>query len=431
MREPSNPPNSLEAPASLRKSLLKLTLGKQCNKKCPLEVVEIADISSFPRLGESTNSVKGECTNNMEICNNIRHSKSYEQDNYKSGHIKQRLMFCLSPKRQRRFSLGSIETLNKPHGSSAVRSSSEVLSTEDFLEDFAAKKSTRRGVQRRNSLSNVLAHKIKKAFKRANSKINDYSEESYLIQLLSTENVDWKAVQTYIDTKEGQLDFQSHLSVDHQENLKRNSTSANLMHVACQLDPPVEFLERILHHRPEWITQSNGKPQQSPLHLAAAWGASPAVVKFLIYKAPLLAAQVDHLQRTPLHLACECGWPHIQWKATQAGLEISDDEHGDFAVDEIQSLAERRACFEQTLDILFKVYPNATTLTNAYGFTPLQYVEWQSAGEWIIKNLTNQVILAKQQLLTAKLHLEQKNAEKYDLICDENDQKNTSCMMED
>lgn len=78
----------------------------------------------------------------------------------------------------------------------------------------------------------------------------------------------------------------------------------NALHVVCCERPPVRVVMAILDVCPMCV-EGIDKNGYTPLHCAAAWGASPQVIACLIHRYPQASAIKDIYGKTPLHLCCE------------------------------------------------------------------------------------------------------------------------------
>jgi len=86
---------------------------------------------------------------------------------------------------------------------------------------------------------------------------------------------------------------------------KRPNTGDNILHDVCRHRPPLDVLETLLaalRHR-RGCTAAADERGRTPLHLAAATGAAPALVDALIRADPSPASTGDDYGRSPLHLA--------------------------------------------------------------------------------------------------------------------------------
>lgn len=81
-------------------------------------------------------------------------------------------------------------------------------------------------------------------------------------------------------------------------------TDRSALHIICSAHPPLHVVQKVARACPEALSQMD-KNGHTPLHCAAEWGASSAVVDFLIYKYPAAAGMTDLDGKTPLHLTCE------------------------------------------------------------------------------------------------------------------------------
>jgi hypothetical protein len=82
------------------------------------------------------------------------------------------------------------------------------------------------------------------------------------------------------------------------------ANNESILHIACRNQPPLEIIQLIIEKCPNFISTMTTKEKQYPIHLAAVYGAHPAVISFLIDKYPPACCS-DYKGRTPLHLACQ------------------------------------------------------------------------------------------------------------------------------
>lgn len=79
----------------------------------------------------------------------------------------------------------------------------------------------------------------------------------------------------------------------------------NLLHDICRCNPPLDVLDTLLtslRHR-QGYTSGKDDMGRTPLHVAAACGASPDVIEALALADPSPASEADNDGRTPLHIA--------------------------------------------------------------------------------------------------------------------------------
>jgi hypothetical protein len=111
-------------------------------------------------------------------------------------------------------------------------------------------------------------------------------------------NQKWSRLHRYLDTEEGQL-----IPANSEEDQE------TLLHLACQEHPPLDIIQRLQEANPSWISAKD-QVQRLPLHVAAAKGAHPAVVQYLLELSPQDALSMKDISgRTPLQLhqdLCSC-----------------------------------------------------------------------------------------------------------------------------
>jgi hypothetical protein len=249
---------------------------------------------------------------------------------------------------------------------------------------------------RRNSVGQAFKHTLKKGLRRmssfdiADEDSDDGDEDetgerrsrtkdqpSKLTLLVQDEQ--WHMLQGYVGTEKGMHDLRTQL--DFRPSHSSPNRGSNLLQMTLTLDPPMEFIRLIVEECPDLLNVMN-KRQQTPLHVATAWGASPQVAQLLLHHAPEQVSALDDRACTPLHVLCEHGWPHLQDQALRA--------------------VDKRHRFDSFLSLLFQAYPQSTSQTNKDGYTPLQYLHSVEAGAWMVKTLTHQVMQAKQAMALAK-----------------------------
>jgi hypothetical protein len=106
-------------------------------------------------------------------------------------------------------------------------------------------------------------------------------------------NQKWSKLRKYLDTEEGQLSPSKREADQDQDTL---------LHLACQEHPPLDIIQRLQEANPSWISAKD-KDQRLPLHVAAAKGAHPVVVQYLLELSPQDAFSMKDISgRTPLQL---------------------------------------------------------------------------------------------------------------------------------
>jgi len=181
-----------------------------------------------------------------------------------------------------------------------------------------------------------------------------------------------ESVGSTVDTESKDLKSSFHGSVrsgGSGNKIKTISLTPTLLHLVCTLNPPVQFVQRILSHKPAYSSLTNNM-EQTPLHLACAYGASPQVVQCLLKHNKKLAGRLDHRGRTPLHVLCEIG----------IAKEDEEEEYLDLEDDEDSPVKE-------CLGLLIYAFPEAVAIHDAENKTPLDYAVAQMAHPRIILQL--------------------------------------------
>ncbi len=86
-------------------------------------------------------------------------------------------------------------------------------------------------------------------------------------------------------------------------NERHTRSNETLLHYVCRFHPPISVVRTIVDRFPCWcsLLDSNG---QSPLHIAAQYGADPSIIEYLCVPERSTSGIQDKLGKTPLHLAC-------------------------------------------------------------------------------------------------------------------------------
>jgi hypothetical protein len=106
-------------------------------------------------------------------------------------------------------------------------------------------------------------------------------------------NQKWSKLRKYLDTEEGQL-----IPAKSEEGRDQDT----LLHLACQEHPPLDIIQTLQEANPSWVSTKD-QDQRLPLHVAAAKGAHPAVVQYLLEFSPQDAVSMKDISgRTPLQL---------------------------------------------------------------------------------------------------------------------------------
>lgn len=90
---------------------------------------------------------------------------------------------------------------------------------------------------------------------------------------------------------------------EHESLMNLNSSGETILSLTCRFNPPHHIIQLITQIFPRAAETVNAN-EQYPIHMAASYGASPAVISHLCDLFPEAAGRIDNLGRTPLHLAC-------------------------------------------------------------------------------------------------------------------------------
>ena len=125
----------------------------------------------------------------------------------------------------------------------------------------------------------------------------------------------WSSLRQYLCTVDGSTEL-ALLLTESLPRRKSNGSNSNadapsspvstLLHVTCKRRPPEDIITRMVQLCP-LVAHQRDASGRYPLHIAAAWGASPQVVKFLLLQNINAASHLDKDGKSPLHLCCEYG----------------------------------------------------------------------------------------------------------------------------
>ena len=139
-----------------------------------------------------------------------------------------------------------------------------------------------------------------------NNYTKSYSDNSSTLIV----NQQWKLLRKYLSTAQGSTELTQLLTETLPRRRSNNYAAqvgrATLLHTCCQLHPPLDIVTRMVQLCPLAAHQRDASGRY-PLHVAAAFGASPQVVHFLLLQNQNAAACQDLEGKTPLHLSCEYG----------------------------------------------------------------------------------------------------------------------------
>jgi hypothetical protein len=193
---------------------------------------------------------------------------------------------------------------------------------------------------------------------------------------------EWRLLREYLNTFQGSTELSQLLTDSLRPNgLRRHSlhdtretTGTTLLHTCCQLHPPADILTRMVQLCPLVANQRDSFGRY-PLHVAAAFGASPQVIKFLILQNEAAASRPDFEGKTPLHLYCEYGC-----------FEGICDPGKDYSADK----SSREFVKGPVLQVLFDLFtaaPKSIIMEDNGGMTPLENVITLGADDKVINFL--------------------------------------------
>jgi ankyrin repeat protein len=115
----------------------------------------------------------------------------------------------------------------------------------------------------------------------------------------------WDSLRKYLTTEEGALNAAEEMtSNEFCEPGGYENDGCIAMHLVVRAHPPLDIVASLMRFNP-CLTAQLDAYGRTPLHVAAASGASPQVVRFLLQQDVSAAAKLDYEGKTPLHLCCE------------------------------------------------------------------------------------------------------------------------------
>mmetsp|Transcript_2904 Transcript_2904/g.4347 ORF Transcript_2904/g.4347 Transcript_2904/m.4347 type:complete len:284 (+) Transcript_2904:141-992(+) len=81
-------------------------------------------------------------------------------------------------------------------------------------------------------------------------------------------------------------------------------TSDLLVHFVCRFQAPISIVRIVAKTYPESLHCADALGR-FPIHIASAWGASPATIQFLIDEHPVAASIQDNEGKAPIHHLCQ------------------------------------------------------------------------------------------------------------------------------
>ena len=185
-----------------------------------------------------------------------------------------------------------------------------------------------------------LTVKLNKFISKDRQKINvssfHHQHQSKICQIIA--NRKWSKVDKFV---------RSHCCEDDSE-LYNGHQNETLLHYACRFHPPLSVIQSIVNRFPTWCSRldSNG---QSPLHMAAQYGAEPDIIEYLCVPNRSTSGIQDKLGKTPLHLACISYADHYKKKKTLNSALVL------------------------TIKILIRSSPSTVNLEDNYNMNALEY----------------------------------------------------------
>lgn len=214
-------------------------------------------------------------------------------------------------------------------------------------------------------------------------------------------------LENYILKRQWPKFFKFLESVDGANELSRQAqlpiegNAGTLLHLACQGHPPLEVVEILHKANPSWIDNSQNAHKHTPLHVAAAWGASPNAIQFLTHLRPQNASRKDVHGRTPLHLHCDyccapgsCDPESFTDEEHQEHFERCQEEMRNTSASQIYDVFVDYAVFSckkrthgpipKVIEILYDAAPVSINLEDSDGMNPIEYCLVHSASRQII-----------------------------------------------
>jgi len=118
-----------------------------------------------------------------------------------------------------------------------------------------------------------------------------------IVEFISMEN--WHALRAFLRTEDGVA------AVNNSMHKSDQRVKQNVLHYACQFHPPLDVTKMLVELFPDTLSFEDND-DRTPLHVAAAFGASPQVIDYLIEQDKSAALKQDSNGRGPLHLSCQC-----------------------------------------------------------------------------------------------------------------------------
>jgi hypothetical protein len=159
----------------------------------------------------------------------------------------------------------------------------------------------------------------------------------------------------------------------------------SMLHMVCRHHPSVRVVQRVLSDRaPRLAVKEVNKAGQTPLHVAAACGASSRVVRLLLKQCPDSATSQDLQGNTPLHLhftntcgqkVCDSGFHIPKLSSSPSSVQsapyshLSSSVHGSYVGKMISNNSIRSTASTAALSIasLVRASSNALSVSNHGG----------------------------------------------------------------
>ena len=105
------------------------------------------------------------------------------------------------------------------------------------------------------------------------------------------EKKQWSLLRNYISTGSA--------------NLILFENNESLLHQVCRHQPPLSLIRYMIEKNSKLLYTTNSFGH-SPLHVSIQNATSPEIIDFLCSSSPDMAGMKDHMEKTPLHIACDC-----------------------------------------------------------------------------------------------------------------------------
>ena len=226
----------------------------------------------------------------------------------------------------------------------------------------------------------------------------------------------WAKLRKYLHSNGGCLDIglssQSDGTVDDRNVVTEEDYDCvihAILLMACKNHPPVDIVNDLSELCPDKARKCRNIAMQTPLHVAASFGAHPEVVELLNDFSPDHASIVDSMGRTPLHLHCKnccamntcdpmsfeneilaenpidslkkCGhYPELIHR-------VDTEDHNPFKTALVAAKGRTTGPIPDVLETLILAYPEALLIEDKSGRTPLDYCVLNRAPRRIIQKM--------------------------------------------